>query len=41
MNNAVYFDDVSPYNVKNERGSGDGHPAAECLELVIFRNMTN
>lgn len=30
MNDTVYFDDVSPYNIEDEIGFDDEHPVADC-----------
>src|SRR3990172_2578244 len=40
MNNTVYFNNLSPYNVENEIGFDDEHSVTECLELFMFRNTT-
>ncbi len=38
MNNTVYFDDLSPYNVENEIGFDDEHSVTECLKLFMLGN---
>ncbi len=40
MNDTVYFDDVSPYNIEDEIGFDDEHPVADCPELFMFRDMS-
>ena len=40
MDNTVYFNTLSPYNVENEKGFDDEHSVTECPELIIFRKTT-